>query len=97
MGSRNRQRDRRSNIIVSDDSDEDSNVSPPPRDIGIGDEHVAEGDGTVEMLKLPTQWSEGDRHKTLSVSADGRELNYTNGDFSSYIAFLFYSLFYIHI
>lgn len=84
---------RRSTITPSDDSDEDNNTSPPPRDTGKENESVLEGDVNVEMLKLPTQWSEIVRHPSLSVSADGRELNF-NGGFPLFL-FPFFRPFFI--
>lgn len=35
-----------------------------------------------QPLKLPTRWSEQDRHQNLSVSPDGRDLTYHGWIFS---------------
>ncbi|KAI0044360.1 hypothetical protein FA95DRAFT_262129 [Auriscalpium vulgare] len=69
-------------VTPSSDSDEDSNGSPPPpprptpasatRPVSDATAMV----GSSPVFRLPTRWSEQDRHTYLSVSADGRELNY---------------------
>jgi hypothetical protein len=73
-----------------EDSDEDSNVSPPPPSSlhqgrvgsrGRGRRDVGLGHG-MELLKLPTRWSQEVRHSSLSVSGDGRELTF-NGAYAS--------------
>lgn len=55
----------------STDSDDDSNVSPPPSDLGAIP--VASPD---QPMKLPTRWSHEYRHPYLNLSENGRELSY---------------------
>ncbi|KAH9060799.1 SPRY-domain-containing protein [Lactarius vividus] len=39
--------------------------------------------GSSPVFRLPTRWSEQDRHPYLSVSADGKELTYHGGNFQN--------------
>ncbi|THH21022.1 hypothetical protein EW146_g483 [Bondarzewia mesenterica] len=79
---------RESSLTPSTDSDDDSNDSPPhhraPRAGAAREalESVAMV-GSSPVFRLPTRWSEQDRHPYLSVSADGRELTY-NGSPGGY-------------
>ncbi|KAF9072663.1 concanavalin A-like lectin/glucanase domain-containing protein [Rhodocollybia butyracea] len=61
------------------DSDDDSNISPPPREPTVIS--VASPD---PILKLPTRWSYEYRHPSLNLSENGRELTFQgancNGD-----------------
>ncbi|KDQ54931.1 hypothetical protein JAAARDRAFT_354484 [Jaapia argillacea MUCL 33604] len=87
--SRARERDR-TPATDSDDESSLNNASPPPPtargNISESAGRVGEGGalvgGTTPVLRLPTRWSDQDRHPNLSVGGDGRDLSY-NGPSSS--------------
>lgn len=54
-------------LPASSDSDDDSTATPP-RDTGLPPKEYS--------FKLPTCWSDQDRHNLLNVSLNGRELSY---------------------
>ncbi|EIN13456.1 SPRY-domain-containing protein [Punctularia strigosozonata HHB-11173 SS5] len=58
----------------STDSDDDS-VYIAPRAAGVEGGEVVEK-AVAPVLRLPTRWSDTDRHASLSISADGRELGF---------------------
>ncbi|ESK98176.1 ran-binding protein [Moniliophthora roreri MCA 2997] len=64
----------------STDSDDDSNISPPPRDIPTASTSTSAFTPSVissdQVLKLPTRWSDQFHHPILTLSPDGRELEY---------------------
>ncbi|KAH9994389.1 concanavalin A-like lectin/glucanase domain-containing protein [Russula vinacea] len=70
-----------------DDSDAESTASPPPGlppspPASVSAKSLSETASLVSsspVFRLPTRWSEQDRHTYLSVSADGRELTYHDG------------------
>ncbi|KAI0271606.1 hypothetical protein BC834DRAFT_1025347 [Gloeopeniophorella convolvens] len=74
-----------------DDSDAESSASPPPRltpqgPASTGTKSPHEGVamvGSSPVFRLPTRWSEQDRHSYLSVSSDGRDLTYHGGTFQN--------------
>ncbi|OCH84452.1 SPRY-domain-containing protein [Obba rivulosa] len=58
------------------DSDEESNASPPPVPPPGASSSMASALAEYPALRLPTRWSEQDRHPSLTVSADGRDLTF---------------------
>lgn len=55
----------------------------PSSSFGLGEDEAKRGHpvqgamiGSTPVFRLPTRWSEQDRHSYLSVSPDGRELSY---------------------
>ncbi|KAI0307507.1 hypothetical protein B0F90DRAFT_1674305 [Multifurca ochricompacta] len=70
--------------LIDDSDAESTTASPPPP--GIPSSPATAGTkppnesislvGSSPVFRLPTRWSEQDRHPYLSVSADGRELTY---------------------
>ena len=63
-------RRRRTPLIESDDEDPFTPPREPPPSQPPG------GNILNPVLRLPTRWSDQDRHLSLSVSADGRELTF---------------------
>lgn len=63
---------RRELTPVVDTSDEESTATSSPPSVG-----AVTVISTTTVLMLPTRWSEQDRHPSLSVSLDGRELTFT--------------------
>lgn len=67
-----------------DDSEEESTIASPPPGLpspptSAPAKPMSETVSLVSsspVFRLPTRWSEQDRHTYLSVSADGRELTY---------------------
>jgi hypothetical protein len=55
------------------DSDDDSNVSPPRE---LPSAQPLPSIPQDQILRLPTRWSDQFRHALLTVSGDGRDLNY---------------------
>jgi Ran-binding protein 9/10 len=80
-----------------DDSDvESTTASPPPPGLPPSPPASASARppneavtlvGSSPVFRLPTRWSEQDRHSYLSVTADGRELTY-NGSFPFFLIHL---------
>ncbi|KAI9512293.1 SPRY-domain-containing protein [Russula earlei] len=78
---------------LMDDSDvESTTASPPPPGLPPSPPASATARAPSEnvtlvssspVFRLPTRWSEQDRHTYLSVSADGRELTYHGGSFQN--------------
>ncbi|KAF8272346.1 hypothetical protein EI94DRAFT_1656163 [Lactarius quietus] len=76
-----------------DDSDAESTTeSPPPPGLPASPPTPAGARplnesvtlvGSSPVFRLPTRWSEQDRHPYLSVSADGKELTYHGGTFQN--------------
>ncbi|KAI0321007.1 hypothetical protein OF83DRAFT_1168849 [Amylostereum chailletii] len=65
-------------VTPASDSDEDRSPSPPVRRYTTTTPVPSSKDttaGSCPILRLPTRWSEQDRHPYLSVSPDGRELH----------------------
>jgi hypothetical protein len=61
------------------DNDDDGLATPPPQPRPTSmTTHIS----MDQPLKLPTRWSEQDRHQNLSVSPDGRDLTYNGRIFS---------------
>lgn len=52
---------------------EDEGATPPPPSLSATPNPVLKSN---TVLRLPTRWSEQDRHPPLSVSADGRDLTF---------------------
>ena len=72
-------RRRRTPLIESDDED----PFTPPRELPpLVSAHPPSGNTLSPVLRLPIRWSDQDRHLSLSVSPDGRELTFV-GEFSS--------------
>jgi len=66
-------RRRRTPLIESDDED----PFTPPRELPpLVFAHPPTTNTLSPILRLPTRWSDQDRHLSLSVSADGRELTF---------------------
>jgi len=63
-------RRRRTPLIESDDED----PFTPPRELPVL--HPPSSNTLSPVLRLPTRWSDQDRHLSLSVSPDGRELTF---------------------
>ena len=63
-------RRRRTPLIESDDED----PFAPPRQ--LSPLHPPSNNALSPVLRLPTRWSDQDRHLSLSVSSDGRELTF---------------------
>lgn len=64
-------RQRRTPLIESDDED----PFTPPRELPpLVSTHPPSTNTLSPVLRLPTRWSDQDRHQSLSVSPDGREL-----------------------
>jgi len=63
-------RRRRTPLIESDDED----PFTPPRETSLL--HPPTSNPLSPVLRLPTRWSDQDRHLSLSVSPDGRELTF---------------------
>ncbi|KAA1468419.1 hypothetical protein DENSPDRAFT_464371 [Dentipellis sp. KUC8613] len=87
-------------ITPATDSDDDSTASPPPqRASGTGAGRAALESvamvGSCPVFRLPTRWSEQDRHIHLSVSADGRELTYNGAGFTGSCASWWIGPFYL--
>jgi Ran-binding protein 9/10 len=70
---------------LMDDSDAESTAASPPPGLPSSSQASATAKPPSEMVslvssspvfRLPTRWSEQDRHPYLSVSSDGRELTY---------------------
>lgn len=57
------------------DSDEDSNASPPPPRVSHASSSKDVWRGKASF-PLPTRWSELDRHTSLAISPDGRDLRF---------------------
>lgn len=66
------------------DSDDESNVSPPPRDTALTP--LVATFHPDQVLRLPTRWSEQFRHAMLNLSPDGRDLTY-QGPLQAYQSF----------
>ncbi|KAK7029698.1 hypothetical protein VNI00_014396 [Paramarasmius palmivorus] len=58
------------------DSDDDSAFSPPPPSRDVPAASTASVISHDQVLKLPTRWSDQYHHQALSLSNDGRELEY---------------------
>ncbi|KAI0344287.1 SPRY-domain-containing protein [Trametopsis cervina] len=59
------------------DTDDDSTASPPPPSLrGTPAPAPPSALLTTPVLRLPTRWNEQDRHPSLTVSSDGRELTF---------------------
>lgn len=58
---------------VSLHSDDEESVGTPPPQSRPASAPLPPQD---QIFRLPTRWSEQDRHQSLSVSSDGRELSY---------------------
>jgi len=66
-------RRRRTPLIESDDED----PFTPPRELPpLVSTHSPNSNTLSPVLRLPTRWSDQDRHLSLSVSSDGRELTF---------------------
>ena len=66
-------RRRRTPLIESDDED----PFTPSRELAPSVSTYPPGGNTLSpVLRLPTRWSDQDRHLSLSVSSDGRELTF---------------------
>ena len=66
-------RRRRTPLIESDDED----PFTPPRELPpLVSAHPPSNSTLSPVLRLPTRWSDQDRHLSLSVSPDGRELTF---------------------
>jgi len=66
-------RRRRTPLIESDDEDP---FTPPRELLPLVSTHPPSGNTLSPVLRLPTRWSDQDRHLSLTVSPDGRELTF---------------------
>jgi Ran-binding protein 9/10 len=73
-----------SSMSPPSDSDDESNVSVP-RDHPLPIPHIVVA--SSDSFQLPTRWSEQERHNSLSVSADGRDLNCHGAFFVGFTSF----------
>jgi len=71
-----------STMSPSSDNDDDGLATPPPQARPTPRATLVSMD---QPLKLPTRWSEQDRHQNLSVSPDGRDLTYHGWIFFSHV------------
>ena len=70
--------------LIDDSDAESTTASPPPPGLPASPPSAAARPftdsvsliGSSPVFRLPTRWSEQDRHPYLSVSADGKELTY---------------------
>ncbi|KAI9460184.1 SPRY-domain-containing protein [Lactarius psammicola] len=78
--------------LIDDSDAESTTASPPPPGLPPSPPTSAVARPTNEsvtlvgsspVFRLPTRWSEQDRHPYLSVSADGKELTYHGGNFQN--------------
>ncbi|KAI0684098.1 hypothetical protein BC835DRAFT_1422597 [Cytidiella melzeri] len=66
----------RREVTPTVDTDDESNASPPPPSMRATSVPAPSSLLTHPVLRLPTRWNEQDRHPSLTVSSDGRELTF---------------------
>ncbi|KZT08915.1 SPRY-domain-containing protein [Laetiporus sulphureus 93-53] len=62
--------------VVDSESDGTASPSPPPQLPQPAPESVVSVLPSHPVLRLPTRWSEQDRHTSLTISSDGREVTF---------------------